>query len=157
MERTREVITGPLTIDYFMRKAAEGWTLAAVEWVRPAAEAASPELPSPGVTAAIAESIFPGEAVPYGLRLTDGGARLEPNPLEQTVLLLILDKIVKEQRITQIARELNQQGLTTRSGAPWGPTDVFDLLPRLIEAGPSLLRSPAWLEMRPASPSTRPV
>jgi hypothetical protein len=28
---------------------------------------------------------------------------------------------------------------------------VFDLLPRVIEMGPTLLRSPEWISLRPAA------
>jgi hypothetical protein len=62
--------------------------------------------------------------------------------------MLILEQIVKEKRISEIANQLNLAGYRTREGTPWGPTAVFNLLPRLIEAGPSLLKSAAWRERR---------
>ena len=139
IQRSRDLVTGQLTLDYFMRKAAEGWTVAAVEWVRETQDTAHAE---PLSTAAN------GEEAPYGLRVAEDGSQLEQNPLERTVLLLILDKIIREKRITEIARELNAEGLKTRRGMAWSASEVFDLLPRLIEAGPSLLKSPDWQELR---------
>lgn len=138
LQRNRELVSGPLTLDYFVQKAADGWKLSALEWVREV----DATVPS--------DSVVPltHQEIPYGSRLSEDGSHLEHNPLERTVLLLILEKIVRDERITDIARELNSQGMTTRSGAPWSPSAVFDLLPRLIEAGPSLLKSPEWQGMR---------
>ena len=139
IQRTRDLVAGQLTLDYFMRKAAEGWTVAAVEWVRELEDA----VPFEHLQVAA-----PAEDLPYGTRVSGDGLHLEPNPLERTVLLLILEKIVQEKRITQIASELNAQGLRTRSATAWTPSAVFELMPRLIEAGPALLKSSEWQELR---------
>ena len=139
LERSRDLVTGPLTLDYLVQRAAEGWKVAAVEWVR---EGENTALREP---AAISLS---GEQLPYGLRVAEDGSHLEHNPVERTVLLLILDRIVREKRITDIANELNAEGLRTRRGAAWSPSAVFELLPRLIEAGPSLLKSADWQTLR---------
>lgn len=138
LERSRDLVTGPITLDYLVQKAAEGWKVAAVEWVREVNDTAQVE-PLVSLT---------GDELPYGLRLSDDGLHLEANPLERTVLLLILEKIVREKRITEIALELNQGGWRTRRGSPWSAASVFDLLPRLIEAGPSLLKSEDWQNLR---------
>jgi Recombinase len=141
-QRIRDEITGELTLDYFMRRSAEGWKLSTVEWVR---EARTEETTNQPVR------FFRGRdttAVPYGLQIAKEGDYLEENPLEATVLLLILDRIVKEKRITEIAVELNHAGYRTREGTSWSPTAVFNLLPRLIEVGPSVLKSAAWREHR---------
>ncbi|HLH03345.1 MAG TPA: recombinase family protein [Bryobacteraceae bacterium] len=135
-ERMRDIVTGELTLDYFVRRASEGWRLASIEWVRE----------QPGV----AESEFAGKTLethlPYGLRIAEGGQILEENPIESAVLLLILDQIVHEKRVTEIAHELNLRGYQQRGGGAWSPAAVFELLPRLIEAGPALLKSAAWRE-----------
>lgn len=136
-QRTRDVMTGPLTLDYLVQKAALGWKVAAIEWVR---EVETAPLSDTVVTLT--------EEIPYGLRLAEDGSKLEQNPLERTVLLLILDSIVHEKRITEIALHLNSEGLPTRQGGVWSPSAVFELLPRLIEAGPSLLKSDEWQSMR---------
>lgn len=141
-QRSREFITSPLTLDYFMKKAAEGWRLTAVEWVREVSDSAS--------AAEIAQFPAKPEEIPYGLRITEDGTSLEHNPLERTVLLLILEEIVKEKRITEIAADLNVSGYRTRQGSSWTAPAVFELLPRLIEVGPSLLKSPEWTHRRPA-------
>jgi hypothetical protein len=143
-QRSRDLVTGPITLDYLVQKAADGWKVAAVEWVREVEDTA-PQQPAVVTT---------GDEIPYGLRVSDHALQLEHNPLERTVLLLILDKIVHEKRITDIALELNADGFRTRQGASWSPSAVFELLPRLIEAGPSLLKSPEWQSLR-AGPSLR--
>jgi hypothetical protein len=142
-QRSRDLITAELTLDYFMKKAAEGWKLAAVEWVREVPDSVSDAKP-------LEVSVHP-EQVPYGLRFAAGGMHLERNPLETTVLLMILEEIVKEKRITEIAADLNGRGFKTRTGSPWSASAVFELLPRLIEMGPTLLKSPEWVERRPGA------
>lgn len=142
-ERRRELITGPLTLDYFMQKAADGWRLTAVEWAREVSDSAL-------IGETVQVSLKP-EEIPYGLRIAQDGMNLERNPLEMTVLLLILDEIVKEKRITEIAAGLNVSGYRTRDGSSWTPSAVFELLPRLIEMGPALLKSSEWIERRPTS------
>jgi hypothetical protein len=141
-QRSRDLVGGPLNLDYFMRRAADGWTLAAIEWVR---EVAVPD--STTETPSATRSLEP-EEIPYGLRIGEDGLHLEPNPVETTVLLLILEKIVMEKRLTQIAEDLNNRGFRTRRGTRWTPPVIFDLLPRLIEAGPKLLKSADWHERR---------
>ncbi len=145
-QRSRDLIAGQITLDYFVRKAAEGWTLAAVEWVREI------EVEDVAVKAQAVDLPLQAEEIPYGVRVSEDGARLEQNPLETTVLLLILEKIVKEKRVTEIADELNREGFKTRRSTPWSATEVFNLLPRLIEVGPKLLKTSGWPERR-ASPS----
>jgi hypothetical protein len=68
----------------------------------------------------------------------------------------MLEQIVREKRIQEIAAELNRNGYATRAGLPWSPTDVFNLLPRLIEVGPRLLKSAAWQQRRAANSAAGP-
>lgn len=138
LQRSRDLVTGPLTLDYLVKRTAEGWQIAAVEWVREVQDAAQPE-PSVSVE---------GEQIPYGLRLSQDGSQLEEHPVERTVLLLILENIVREKGITEIAMNLNTEGMRTRQGAAWSASAVFELLPRLIESGPSLLKSNDWQNLR---------
>ena len=142
MQRHRDLISGEVTLDYFMRKMAEGWSVAAVEWER-----ATPDRP---VTGRLFEVAVQGEDLPYGVQVASDGLHLEQNPLERTILLMILEKIVREKRITEIAIDLNAAGLKTRRGRDWTPAAVFDLLPRLVEMGPKLLESQEWRERRAA-------
>ncbi len=140
-QHSRDIIRGELTLDYFAKKFAEGWKVRAIDWSREAREGA--EAYETPFTHLLSEE----DAVPFGYRLT-GEKLLEENPLEATVLLLILEQIVHEKRIPEIAAQLNRQGYLTRKGGSWGPTEVFDLLPRVIEVGPTLLKSDIWRERR---------
>ena len=137
LERSRDLLAGDLTLDYLIRKASEGWKIAAVEWIREAAPDRT--------TAAITTSPSP-EEVPYGFQISEGGDRLEPMPMEMSAVFLILDQIVKEKRLSNIADELNLAGFRTRTGQNWNPAAVFDMLPRIVELGPRLFKSPEWRE-----------
>jgi hypothetical protein len=142
-KRIRDLVTGDLTLDYFIRRSAEGWKLASVEWVR---EGSADET-------ALASPVFNSATeIPYGLQLAGSGQFLEENPFEAAVLMMILEQIVKEKRISEIANQLNLAGYKTREGAPWSPPAVFNLLPRLVEAGPALLKSATWEERRATGP-----
>jgi len=59
-----------------------------------------------------------------------------------------MELVVQDQRLSQIATELNNQGFRTRNGFLWNPASVFELLPRLIEAGPRIFTSDEWVERR---------
>ncbi len=139
IQRSRDLVTEQLTLDYFVQRAAGGWKLSAVEWVREIDD---------GIEAPPAAVFVENEEIPYGLRISPDGFQLEPNPVERTVLLMILDRIVHEERITQIASELNSKGFRMRQDRQWTATAVFELLPRLIETGPGLLKSPEWQAIR---------
>lgn len=137
----RDVITGEVTLEHLARRFAEGWKMASIEWFRESDDT-EPSEPT--------HVLNDHATLPYGLQVSEAGL-VQENPLEATVLLLILEEIIREKRIQEIASDLNLQGFSTRSGTPWGPSDVFNLLPRLIEAGPSLLKSAAWQQRRPAT------
>jgi len=143
IQRSRDLISGQVTLEYFMQKMAEGWNLTAIEWVRETED-------RPG-SAELFHVAIDGEELPYGVQLAPDGLHLEQNPIEKTVLLMILEKIVREKRITEIASDLNTAGLKTRRGTEWTAPAVFDLLPRLVEMGPKLLNSREWQERRPAA------
>lgn len=119
---------------YWERHTREGWKLAAIEWKREA-DGGGPDV---------------GEAlqVPYGMRISGDCLHLEEDPGEREVLLLMLEAIVQDHRLSQVAEVLNERGFRTREGRRWGPGGVFDLLPRLIEAGPGLLSSKEWADRR---------
>ena len=148
-QHIRDLVTGELTLDYFVRRAAEGWKVASIEWVRE--EATDQPVASEPAAVLTATGQPP---LPYGLQFASSGSRLEENPLEATVLLLILDQIVKEKRITDIANQLNVSGYRTREGTAWSAAAVFNLLPRLIEVGPAVLKSSAWEQRRTAGSTT---
>jgi hypothetical protein len=134
-QSVRDIVTGDLTLEYFAQRFRQGWKVATIEWVRESSE--------PGPSGERAQILGQRLALPYGLQLGQDGF-LEENPLEAAALLLILDQIVQEYRIQDIAGALNAQGYSTREGRRWTAADIFNLMPRVIEAGPALLKSEAW-------------
>jgi hypothetical protein len=127
VERVREVLSRPFDEGYFRTKMSEGWRPLVVHWERDV-EGAPPE-PAPWT-----------EEVPYGLRVADDCIHLEENPAERRALEVMLKLLSSDKPMSQIARELNDQNLRTRSGSLWTQTAVFNLLPRLIEAAPHIWR-----------------
>lgn len=129
MRQIRDQIQSPVSLDYFQQRTAAGWTLKAIEWER-ADEGTVPKLE--------------GMPPPYGLELVPETARLQSDPQEAEVLLTILELIVVEKGVSHIAAELNKRGYAKRDGKPWMLMAVFNLLPRLIEAAPDILKSEDW-------------
>jgi len=134
MRIIRDKVRDPITLDYFQQRLSEGWKLRAVEWEKDDAT-------SDGVAESDAQE------PPYGLQVADA-ERLQRNLQEVAVLLTVLEMIVTEKRVSMIADELNQRGYRTRLGTRWTPTAVFELLPRVIDMGPELLKSTEWRERR---------
>jgi hypothetical protein len=122
--------------EYFRERIAAGWKLTTVEWEREV-----------NTGDQVGAEVF--EEVPFGLRVADDCRRLTEDNREKEVLIAIMEEIVRDSRFTFIADELNRRGFRTRQGRKWGPADVFDLLPRLIEAGPRILSSDEWAARRP--------
>ena len=135
VERVREVLWSAPTPDYWMKKAEAGWKLVAVEWSREVEEDGRETVP------ARAE-------VPFGLQVSDDCLHLEANPAEREVLVTMMELIVEDKPLSQVAVELNRRGFRTRRGSSWGPEAVFNLLPRLIEFGPQLSSSQDWISRR---------
>lgn len=88
------------------------------------------------------------EVVPYGLKVADDHIHLEREPREHEVLMLTLELIVQDFGLSKVAEELNLRGYLTRKGYPWNAANVFELLPRLIEAGPKIFTSEEWVRRR---------
>jgi hypothetical protein len=130
MRQLRDEIDNPVSLDYFQKRTAAGWTLKAIEWEKESEEAAS-ALPD-------------GIPSPYGIAVVPETARLQPNTEEVEVLQTILELIVVEKGVSFIAAELNTRGYATRNGKPWTSTAVFNLLPRLIETAPDILKTADW-------------
>ena len=131
LERVRDFMTAPPAVDYFTQKSAEGWRLVAVEWERGASAKSAPV-----------------EDVPFGLRVASDCKRLEEDPDESQVLILMMEIIVQDGPLSQAARAINERGYRTRDGEKWTPQKLFYLLPRLIEIGPRLCTSEEWVERR---------
>ena len=134
-ERTRQVISGEFGTEEFQRKLTEGWKPVAIEWERPMATSA-------------ASATTPAPEVPFGLRVSGDCAHLEDDPQEREVLFQIMELTIQDGPYSGIAEELNRRGFRTRDGSRWTPVSVFQMLPRLIEAGPGILMSNEWRERR---------
>jgi hypothetical protein len=129
-ERVRDFMSAAPSADYFKDKIAEGWKLVAIEWERGAGPAAG------------------GEDVPFGLRVASDCRRLEENPEEMRMLMVMMETIVQDGPLSEAARAMNERGYRTREGEKWTPLALFYLLPRLIEVGPKLSTSEEWVERR---------
>ena len=134
VERIREPLNGPISDEQLRAKAQSGWKPVAVIWER--------ELDD-------SNGAYVREVdVPYGYRVAVDTVHLEVNNQENAVLLLSMELIVQDMRLSQIAAALNEKGYRTRNGFLWNPASVFELLPRLIEAGPRIFTSEEWIERR---------
>ena len=135
IERIREEMPAPPAADYWKRKADAGWRLSAVEWTR--------ELPGTQTV-----PIDPAEEIPYGLKISEDCSRLEVNHAEREALVAMLELIVQDRTLSQVAADLNARGFRTRRGTEWGPASVFNLLPRMIEVGPNVFSQEEWAARR---------
>jgi len=131
-EQQHERLSMPPTQEDVSRRAAQGWKLAGVIWER--------DVEGAGAAARI--------DVPYGMRVADDCAHLVDDERERETLLLMLELIVQDRHLADVARELNLRGFRTRAGTEWGPAAVFDMLPRLIEAGAAVFPSGEWARRR---------
>lgn len=131
-ERVRQVVSGPLQPDDIRQQAEKGWKLVAVEWEREV-ETAEDQLPA---------------EVPFGLRIEPETQRLETNPAEREILFQIMELIIQEGSYARIAEEVNRRGYRTRKGEKWTSVSIFEMIPRLIEVGPHVLRSQDWQKRR---------
>jgi hypothetical protein len=140
LERIRETVTGPLDAEYVKRRTDAGWGLVAVEWQRQA-EGGEPERRRSG------------EDVPFGSRVASDREHLEENPSEMNALMLILELIVQDRSLSNMAETLNQAGFRTRDGSKWSVVTVYKMLPRLIEVSPRIFTTEAWIERRKQIPT----
>ena len=125
-ERVRDRISGPLSPTLISERLNAGWQLVSIEWRR--------ELPE---SEALHESEH-AEEIPYGLRLSDDGLRLEIDPHENLVLMQMMDLLSQDFSYSQIVSDLNEKGLRTRANSPWDRVSLHKMMPRLIEVGPRL-------------------
>jgi hypothetical protein len=135
-ERLRDNPGGTPVPEYLSQRAEAGWRLVAVEWEREAEE------PSPAWI----------EDIPYGLRVSPDCSRLVQDPTETEIIVVALDMIVEDRPLSHVAEELNRRGYRTRAGDAWTPTALFNLLPRMIQVGPRLLKSEEWMTRRQRLP-----
>ena len=137
-EKLREVLAGSPTLEYLNQMHASGWKLKAIEWER---ETEGIDEAEAGVSGYVQE-------VPYGLQISSDSRHLIESPAEMHVLMWAVNMIVDDLPMSGVADELNRQGFRMRNGAKWTATAVFDLLPRMIEAGPRIFTKEEWVERR---------
>ncbi|HTJ28856.1 MAG TPA: recombinase family protein [Acidobacteriaceae bacterium] len=137
-ERIRDVVSGPASPEVIRQRSQAGWQMVSIEWRR---ELPDSETPTEGAY---------GEDIPYGLRISDDGLRLEIHPAENRALMLMMELLGQDFSYSAIVSDLNEKGFRTRSGQPWTRVAVFNMMPRLIEVGPRLFASEEWKAMQPA-------
>ena len=142
-ERIRDVISGPFSPDIITQRTATGWQLVSIEWRRELPDA---EAPSEGAFR---------EDIPYGLRISDDCQRLEVDPAENQVLILMMELLGQDFSYSSIVSDLNEKGLRMRDGRPWTRVAVFNMTPRLIEIGPRLFGTDDWQKVRQNFPRTK--
>jgi hypothetical protein len=136
-ERTRQLASGHLTWDEIQKLQNEGWRLIALEWER--------EVPETEQTANQAPD---HEEPPFGLRVASDSPTLVEDQRENEALLAMMELIIQDGPYSFIAEEMNRRGYRTREGLKWSPVSVFEMLPRLIDAGPRILSSENWQRRR---------
>lgn len=144
-ERMRDAVSEPFSPELVRRRTAAGWQMVSIEWRR--------ELPD---SEAPPDRAF-AEDIPYGLRISDDCRRLEVDPYENQILLLMMDLLAQDFSYSSIVSDLNEKGFRTRDGRPWSRVAVFNMMPRLIEAGPRLFASEEWEKRRARIEQPRPA
>jgi hypothetical protein len=132
-ERIRQSASGQLTWDEIQKLQGQGWKLIAIEWERDVIE---------GKESAGEE--HDREYPPFGLRVADDCSALVEDRSENEALIAIMELVIQDGPYSSIAEELNRRGYRTREGLKWSPVSVFEMLPRLIDAGPRILSSENW-------------
>ena len=136
-ERIRQSASGHLTWDEIQRLQNEGWRLIALEWER--------DVPESENTANRARH---HEDPPFGLRVASDSSTLVEDQSENEALVAMMELIIQDGPYSFIAEEMNRRGYRTREGSKWSPVSVFEMLPRLIDAGPRILSSENWYRRR---------
>ncbi len=60
----------------------------------------------------------------------------------------MMELTIQDGPYSSIADELNRRGFRTRDGVRWTPVSVFQMLPRLIEVGPTIFNTEDWQRRR---------
>ena len=145
-ERIRDIVSEPFSPDLIRQRSATGWQMVAIEWRRELPDAEAPT-----------EGEF-NEDIPYGLRISQDCKRLEPDPVEHQVLMLMMEMLAQDSSYSEIVLRLNEKGFRMRNGRLWNRIAVFQMIPRLIEVGPRFFSSSEWAEHRRhfENPQTEP-
>jgi hypothetical protein len=134
-EQLREIVVGQLDADRLRQREQEGWRLVALEWQRE-------------VEGTNGNGDHFLEEVPFGMQVADDCFHLIDNAKERDALVLMMELIVQDHPLSHVARELNLRGFRTRGGGNWSQVSVFNMLPRLVEAGPQIFSSDDWEKRR---------
>jgi hypothetical protein len=132
-ERIRQSASGQLTWDEIQKLQNEGWRLIALEWERDVTEGEK-----------TADGEHDHEHPPFGLRVAQDCSTLVEDRSENEALIAMMELIIQDGPYSSVADELNRRGYRTREGLKWSPVSVFEMLPRLIDAGPRILSSENW-------------
>jgi len=132
-ERIRQSASGQLTWDEIQKLQNQGWRLIALEWER--------DVPAGEIKAGEERD---QEDPPFGLRIAPDCSALIEDRSENEALQAMMELIIQDGPYSSIAEELNRRGYRTREGTKWTPVSVFEMLPRLIDAGPRILSSENW-------------
>jgi hypothetical protein len=135
-ERIRDVISGPFSPEVIQQRTAAGWQMVSIEWRR--------ELPDGETLSAGAFD----ENIPYGLRISEDCTRLEVHPMENKAMMLMMELLGQDFSYSSIVSDLNEKGFRMRDGGPWNRVAVFNMMPRLIEAGPRMFSSEDWKRLQ---------
>jgi hypothetical protein len=135
-ERIRDVISGPFSPEVIQQRTAAGWQMVSIEWRR---ELPAGEAPTEGAL---------NDDIPYGLRISDDCLRLEVEPNENKAMMLMMELLGQDFSYSSIVSDLNEKGFRMRDGKPWNRVAVFNMMPRLIEAGPRMFSSEEWKRLR---------
>jgi hypothetical protein len=138
-ERIRESLTGLPTLEYLTSRIELGWRPSAIEWER-------------DILPEGADHATWREEIPYGLQVSDDCTGLIYNPAEREIITIAIDMVVDDQPLSRVAAELNKRNYRTRAGREWTPSDLFSLLPRMIQVGPKLFTSEEWTARRQRLP-----
>ena len=135
-ERVRDVVSGPFSPEVIQQRTAAGWQMVSIEWRR---ELPDGETPTAGAF---------DEEIPYGLRISEDCLRLEVDPMENQTMMLMMELLGQDFTYSSIVSDLNEKGFRMRDGKPWNRVAVFNMMPRLIEAGPRMFSSGDWKKLR---------
>jgi hypothetical protein len=135
-ERIRDVMSGLFSPEVIQQRTKAGWQMMSIEWRR---ELPAGEAPTEGAF---------DDDIPYGLRISEDCSRLEVEPTENRTLMLMMELLGQDFSYSSIVSDLNEKGFRMRDGGPWNRVAVFNMMPRLIEAGPRLFSSEDWKRLR---------
>jgi hypothetical protein len=88
--------------------------------------------------------------LPYGMRVASDCHHIEEDPDETEVLRIVMRMVTQDRPLSKITDELNQRGHRTRAGNHWTMSDVFRLMPVLVDSGPRIFADAAWTSARTA-------